>query len=93
VIEILILVVVDFGFFTLAVAFGVTVTAMLQIPGNSALTDVPEIEQIFFVVTATISEIFAPAGTKTFVTLLMVVKGTTLPFFIEATFETVAVGE
>ena len=88
----MILVVVDFGFFTLAVAFGVTVTLMLQVPGSRALTDVPEIEQIFFVVTATVSEIFAPAGTKTFVTRLMVVNGTTLPFFMEATLETTTAG-
>ena len=91
-IKILILEVVDLGFFTLAVAFGVTFTLMLQVPGSSALTDVPVIEQIFFVVTATVSEIFAPAGTKTFVTRLMVAKGTTLPFFMEATLETTAVG-
>ena len=88
----MILVVVAFGFFTLAVALGVTVTLMLQVPGSRALTDVPEIEQIFFVVTATVSEIFAPVGTRTFVTRLMVAKGTILPFFIEATLETVAVG-
>ena len=88
----MILEVVDLGFFTLAVAFGVTFTLILQVPGSSALTDVPEIEQIFFVVTATVSEIFAPAGTRTFVTRLMVVNGRTLPFFMEATLETTAVG-
>ena len=88
----MILVVVAFGFFTLAVALGVTVTLMLQVPGSRALTDVPEIEQIFFVVTATVSEIFAPAGTRTFVTRLMVVNGRTLPFFMEATLETTTAG-
>ena len=88
----MILVVVVFGFFALALAFGVTFTLMLHVPGSRALTDVPEIEQIFFVVTATVSEIFAPAGTKTFVTRLMVVNGTTLPFFMEATLETTTAG-
>ena len=87
----MILEVVDLGFFTLAVAFGVTFTLILQVPGSSALTDVPDMEQIYFVVTATVSEIFAPAGTKTFVTRLMVVNGTTLPFFMDATLETTAV--
>ena len=88
----MILEVLDLGFFTLAVAFGVTFTLILQVPGSSALTEVPEMEQNRFVVTATVSEIFAPAGTKTFVTRLMVVNGTTLPFFMDATLETTAVG-
>jgi hypothetical protein len=87
-IVILIFVVVVFGFFTLAVAFGVTLTLMVQEPGRSAFTDVPEIEQNFFVVTATTSTTLAPFGILTFAVLLIVVKEVTLPFFITATFET-----
>jgi len=91
-IVILILVVVVFGFFTLAVALGVTLTLREHDPALSAFTDVPEIEQNFFDVTATTSTTLAPFGTDTFDVLLMVVKEVTLPFFITATFETTAVG-
>ena len=81
------MVVVVFGFFTLAVAFGVTLTLMVHDPGRSAFTEVPEIEQNFFVVTATTSTTLAPFGTDTFAILLIVVKELTLPFFITLTFE------
>ena len=91
-IVILILVVVVFGFFTLVVAFGVTLTLREHDPALRAFTDVPEIEQNFFDVTATTSTTLAPFGTETFVVLLMVVKEVTLPFFITAIFETAAVG-
>lgn len=86
-IEILTLVVVVLGFFILAVAFGVTCTLIEQEPLSRALTDVPTIEQNFFVVTATTSTILAPFGTLTFAVLLIVVKERTLPFFIDATLE------
>ena len=89
-IVILILVVVVFGFFTLAVAFGVTLTLTTQVPGRSAFTDVPDIEQNLFVVTATTSTTLAPLGTLTLDVLLIVVKEVTLPFFITATFETIS---
>ena len=86
---ILILVVVVFGFFTLEVAFGVTLTLIEHVPGRSALTDVPETEQNFFVVTATTSTTLAPFGMLTLAVLLSVVKEVTLPFFITATFDTI----
>ena len=89
---ILILVVVVFGFFTLAVAFGVTLTLIEQVPALRAFTEVPEIEQNFFVVTATTRTTLAPFGTLTLAVLLMLVKEVTLPFFITATFETTEVG-
>ena len=89
---ILILVVVVFGFFTLAVAFGVTLTLIEQVPALRAFTEVPEIEQNFFVVTATTSTTLAPLGILTLAVLLMVVKEVILPFFITAIFETTAVG-
>jgi len=82
---------VVFGFFTLAVAFGVTRTLIEQVPALRAFTEVPEIEQNFFVVTATTSTTLAPFGIDTFAVLLMVVKDVTLPFFITATFETTVV--
>jgi hypothetical protein len=91
-IVILILVVVVFGFFTLAVAFGVTLTLIEQVPALRAFTEVPEIEQNFFVVTATTSTTLAPLGILTLAVLLMVVKEVILPFFITAIFETTAVG-
>ena len=91
-IVILILVVVVFGFFTLVVAFGVTLTLREHDPALRAFTDVLEIEQNFFDVTATTSTTLAPFGTETFVVLLMVVKEVTLPFFITAIFETTTVG-
>ena len=87
---ILILVVVVFGFFTLAVAFGVTLTLMVHEPGRSAFTEVPEMEQNFLVVTATTSTTLAPLGTLTFAVLLSVVKEVTLPFFITATLDTIS---
>ena len=89
---ILILVVVVFGFFTLAVAFGVTLTLIEHDPGLIAFTEVPEIEQYFFDVAATTRTTLAPLGIVTLAVLLMVVKEVTLPFFITAIFET-AVGE
>jgi len=92
VILILILVVVVFGFFTLAVAFGVTMTLMEHEPGRSAFTDVPDTEQNFFVVTATTSTTLAPFGTDTFAVLLIVVKEMRLPFFIEAIVEATTTG-
>ena len=91
-IVILILVVVVFGFFTLAVAFGVTLTLIEHVPGLMAFTEVPETEQNFFVVTATTSTTLAPLGILTLAVLLMVVKEVILPFFITAIFETTAVG-
>jgi len=87
---ILILVVVVFGFFTLAVAFGVTLTLIVHEPGRRAFTDVPEIEQNFFVVTATTSTTLAPLGMLTFAVLLSVVKEVTLPVFITATLDTIS---
>lgn len=89
---ILILVVVVFGFFTLAVAFGVTLTLMTHVPGRSAFTEVPDIEQNLLVVTATTSTTLAPFGTDTFEVLLIVVKEVILPFFNTATVDTTTVG-
>ena len=89
---ILILVVVAFGFFTLAVAFGVTLTLIEHVPGLMAFTEVPETEQNFFDAAATVRATFAPLGILTLAVLLMVVKEVILPFFITAIFETTAVG-
>jgi hypothetical protein len=91
-IVILILVVVAFGFFTLAVAFGVTLTLIEHVPGLMAFTEVPETEQNFFDAAATVRATFAPLGILTLAVLLMVVKEVILPFFITAIFETTAVG-
>ena len=91
-IVILILVVVAFGFFTLAVAFGVTLTLIEHVPGLMALIEVLVIEQIFFDEAATVRTTLAPLGILTLAVLLMVVKEVTLPFFITATFDTTAVG-
>ena len=68
--------------------FGVTLTLMVQEPGRSAFTDVPDTEQNFFVVTATTRTTLAPFGILTLAVLLIVVKEVTLPFFMTATFET-----
>ena len=76
------LVVVVFGFFTLAVAFGVTLTLTTQEPLESAFTDVPDTEQNFFDFAATTSATLAPFGTLTLAVLRIVVKEATLPFFI-----------
>ena len=89
---ILILVVVAFGFFTLAVAFGVTLTLIEHVPGLMALIEVLAIEQIFFDEAATVRTTLAPLGILTLAVLLMVVKEVTLPFFITATFETTTAG-
>ena len=89
---ILILVVVAFGFFTLAVAFGVTLTLIEHVPGLMALIEVLVIEQIFFDEAATVRTTLAPLGILTLAVLLIVVKEVTLPFFITATFDTTAVG-
>ena len=88
---ILILVVVVFGFFTLAVFFGVTLTLIEHVPGLMALIEVLTMEQIFFEEAATTSTTLAPFGILTLAVLLMVVKEVTLPFFITATFETTVV--
>ena len=72
--------------------FGVTLTLMVHEPGRSALIDVPDTEQNFFVVTATISTTLAPFGTDTFAILLIVVKEVTLPFFIDTTLEAATAG-
>jgi hypothetical protein len=91
-IVILILVVVVFGFFTLAVFFGVTLTLIEHVPGLMALIEVLVIEQIFFDEAATVRTTLAPLGILTLAVLLMVVKEVTLPFFITATFETTTAG-
>ena len=88
---ILILVVLVFGFFTLAVFFGVTLTLIEHVPGLMALIEVLTMEQIFFEEAATTSTTLAPFGILTLAVLLMVLKEVTLPFFITATFETTVV--
>ena len=80
-----------FGFFTLAVFFGVTLTLIEHVPGLMALIEVLTMEQIFFEEAATTSTTLAPFGILTLAVLLMVVKEVTLPFFITATFETTVV--
>ena len=72
--------------------FGVTLTLMVQEPGKSAFTDVPDTEQNFFVVTATTRTTLAPFGMLTLAVLLIVVKEVTLPFFIEALVEATTTG-
>ena len=89
---ILILVVVVFGFFTLTVFFGVTLTLIEHVPGLMALIEVLETEQTFFDAAATMRTTLAPLGIFTLAVLLMVVKEVTLPFFITAIFETTLVG-
>jgi hypothetical protein len=81
-----ILVVVVAGFFTLAVAFGVTLTLTMHEPLESAFTVVPETEQNFFDFAATTSTTLAPFGTLILVVLLITGKVATPPFFIVTDF-------
>ena len=85
-IETVILVVVVAGFFTLAVAFGVTLTLTMHEPLESAFTEVPETEQNFFDFAATTSATLAPFGTSILAVLLIVAKVASLPFFIVTDF-------
>ena len=81
-----ILVVVVAGFFTLAVAFGVTLTLTMHEPLESAFTDVPETEQNFFDFAATTSATLAPFGTSILAVLLIVANVASLPFIIVTDF-------
>jgi hypothetical protein len=76
-----ILVVTVFGFLSLAVAFGVTLTLTMHEPLESAFTVVPETEQNFFDFAATTSTTLAPFGTLILVVLLITGKVATPPFF------------
>ena len=76
-----ILVVTVFGFLSLAVAFGVTLTLTMHEPLESAFTVVPETEQNFFDFAATTSTTLAPFGTLILVVLLITAKVATPPFF------------
>jgi hypothetical protein len=81
-----ILVVAVAGFFTLAVAFGVTLTLTVHGPLESAFTDVPETEQNFFDFAATTSTTLEPFGAPILVVLLNVAKETSFPFLIVTDF-------
>ena len=69
------------GFFTFAVAFGVTATDNVHVPAFRPFTVVFDTEQIFFDVVTTVTTIFAPLGTEIFADLLIVEKEIVLPFF------------
>jgi hypothetical protein len=83
---------VDFvlGFFTLAVALGVTDTLSRHVPGLRALMEVPLTLQIDFELPTTLMAILAPFGTATFATLLTAAKEMDLPVLTFASFFTEA---
>ncbi|MEY3266430.1 MAG: tRNA pseudouridine(38-40) synthase TruA, partial [Actinomycetota bacterium] len=70
-----------FGFFTFAVAFGVTATDNVHVPTFKLFTVDLDTEQIFFDVLTTVSTTFAPLGTEIFADLLIVEKEIVFPFF------------
>ena len=69
------------GFFTFAVAFGVTATDNVHVPTFRPFTVVFDTEQVFFDVVTTVTTTFAPLGTEIFADLLIVEKDIVLPFF------------
>jgi len=76
---ILTLVVLVFGFFTLAVAFGVTLTLNEHLPAFKPFTVVPLTEQTFLELAATTSTTLAPLATVIFEFFLMVAKEIVFP--------------
>jgi hypothetical protein len=84
--------VVDFvlGFFTLAVALGVTDTLSRHVPGFRALMDVPVTLHTDLELPTTLMATLAPFGTATFATLLMAAKEMDLPVLTFASFFTEA---
>ena len=69
------------GFFTFAVAFGVTATDNVHVPTFKPFTVVFDAEQIFADDFTTVSTTFAPLGTRIFADLLIVEKKIFFPFF------------